>query len=36
LLDDPSRMKEMRRSAAQMARPDAAAQIAEDALRLLH
>src|SRR5207248_4816258 len=29
LLDDPSRMEEMRRSAAQMARPDAAAQIAE-------
>jgi len=36
LLDDTSRMDEMRRSAAQMARPDAAAQIAEDALRLLH
>jgi len=36
LLDDTSRMDEMRGSAAQMARPDAAAQIAEDALRLLH
>ena len=36
LLDDTSRMDEMRRSTAQMARPDAAAQIAEDALRLLH
>ena len=36
LLDDTSRMAAMRKAAAQMARPDAAAQIAEDALRLLH
>ena len=36
LLDDPSRMEHMRRAAAQMARPNAAAEIAEDALRLLH
>lgn len=36
LLEDPSRMERMRRSAAQMARPHAASEIAEDALRLLH
>jgi processive 1,2-diacylglycerol beta-glucosyltransferase len=36
LLDDSSRMDEMRRAAAAMARPRAAAEIAEDALRLLH
>jgi processive 1,2-diacylglycerol beta-glucosyltransferase len=36
LLDDSSRMDEMRRAAAAMARPQAAAEIAEDALRLLH
>jgi len=36
LLDDRSRMDHMRRAAAQMARPNAAAEIAEDALRLLH
>jgi len=29
-------MEKMRKSSEQMARPDAAAQIAEDALRLLH
>jgi processive 1,2-diacylglycerol beta-glucosyltransferase len=36
LLNDSSRMEKMRTPAAQMARPDAAAQIAEDALGLLH
>jgi len=36
LLDDPSRMEKMRNAAAQMARPTAAADIAEDSLRLLH
>jgi processive 1,2-diacylglycerol beta-glucosyltransferase len=36
LLDDRSRMESMRRAAAQMARAHAAADIAEDALRLLH
>jgi processive 1,2-diacylglycerol beta-glucosyltransferase len=36
LLDDSSRMQQMRRAAAAMARPNAAAEIAEDALRLLH
>ena len=36
LLDDPHRMDSMRRAAAEMARPNAAAHIAEDALRLLH
>jgi processive 1,2-diacylglycerol beta-glucosyltransferase len=36
LLDDRSRMDRMRQAAAQMARPTAAADIAEDALRLLH
>jgi len=36
LLDDRTRMDHMRRAAAQMARPNAAAEIAEDALRLLH
>ena len=36
LVDDMSRMEKMRKSAEQMARPDAAAQIAEDAIRLLH
>ena len=36
LLDDRPRMEHMRRAAAQMARPNAAAEIAEDALRLLH
>ena len=36
LLDDPSRMEEMRKASLRMARPRAAAEIAEDALRLLH
>lgn len=36
LLDNPSRMEKMRKAAAQMARPTAAADIAEDSLRLLH
>jgi UDP-N-acetylglucosamine:LPS N-acetylglucosamine transferase len=36
LLGDASRMEEMRKAAAEMARPNAAADIAEDALRLLH
>jgi len=36
LLDDPKRLEEMRSAAARMARPNAAAEIAEDALRLLH
>jgi processive 1,2-diacylglycerol beta-glucosyltransferase len=36
LLDDSSRMDEMRKAAATMSRPRAAAEIAEDALRLLH
>jgi processive 1,2-diacylglycerol beta-glucosyltransferase len=36
LIDDPARMQAMRNAAAQMARPNAAANIAEDALRLLH
>jgi len=36
LLDDVSRLAEMRKAAAAMARPNAAAHIAEDALRLLH
>ena len=36
LLNDRPRMEHMRRAAAQMARPSAAAEIAEDALRLLH
>lgn len=36
LLDDRERMAGMRKAAAGMARPDAAARIAEDALRLLH
>jgi len=36
LLDDRPRMEHMRGAAAQMARPHAAAEIAEDALRLLH
>lgn len=36
LLDDRTRMERMRRAAARMARPKAAVEIAEDALRLLH
>jgi processive 1,2-diacylglycerol beta-glucosyltransferase len=36
LLDDPARMEKMRCAAAQLARPNAAADIAEDSLRLLH
>jgi len=36
LLDDPSHMQEMRVATAGMARPTAAADIAEDSLRLLH
>ena len=36
LLDDPARMEKMRGAAAQMARSTAAADIAEDSLRLLH
>jgi processive 1,2-diacylglycerol beta-glucosyltransferase len=36
LLDDPARMNKMRSAAAQIARPTAAADIAEDSLRLLH
>ena len=36
LIDDAPRMSKMRQSAATMAHPTAAAQIAEDALRLLH
>jgi processive 1,2-diacylglycerol beta-glucosyltransferase len=36
LLDDPARMEKMRSAAAQLARPNAAADIAEDSLRLLH
>jgi len=36
LLDDPSRINKMCSAAAQMARPTAAADIAEDSLRLLH
>jgi len=36
LLDDSSRLARMRHAAAEMARPNAAAHIAEDALRLLH
>ncbi len=35
-LDNPSRMEKMRNAAALMARPTAAADIAEDSLRLLH
>lgn len=35
LFDDPSRMETMRKATASMARPRAAADIAEDALRLL-
>jgi processive 1,2-diacylglycerol beta-glucosyltransferase len=36
LLDDPGRLTRLREAAAQMAHPNAAADIAEDALRLLH
>jgi processive 1,2-diacylglycerol beta-glucosyltransferase len=36
LLEDPYRMERMREAARNMARPKAAAAIAEDALRLLH
>jgi processive 1,2-diacylglycerol beta-glucosyltransferase len=36
LLDDPARMERIRNAAAQLARPNAAADIAEDSLRLLH
>jgi processive 1,2-diacylglycerol beta-glucosyltransferase len=36
LLDNPSRMEKMRSASARMARPTAAADVAEDSLRLLH
>jgi processive 1,2-diacylglycerol beta-glucosyltransferase len=36
LLDDPARLKDMREAARQMARPNAAADIAEDALTLVN
>ena len=36
LMDDPARLTALREATAQMARPNAAADIAEDALRLLH
>jgi processive 1,2-diacylglycerol beta-glucosyltransferase len=36
LLDDPTRLARLRDSATKMARANAAAEIAEDALRLLH
>jgi processive 1,2-diacylglycerol beta-glucosyltransferase len=36
LLSDPARLARLRQAAARMARPTAAADIAEDALRLLH
>jgi processive 1,2-diacylglycerol beta-glucosyltransferase len=36
LLDDPARLKQMREAAARMARPNAAAEIAEDALALVN
>jgi processive 1,2-diacylglycerol beta-glucosyltransferase len=36
LLDDPARLEKIRNAAAQLARPNAAADIAEDSLRLLH
>ncbi|HEY1423764.1 MAG TPA: glycosyltransferase [Candidatus Acidoferrum sp.] len=36
LLADPSKMQHMRSAAAEMSHPNAAAEIAEDALRLLH
>jgi len=36
LLDDPARISKMRDATAQLARPNAAADIAEDSLRLLH
>jgi processive 1,2-diacylglycerol beta-glucosyltransferase len=36
LLDDPARLKQMRDAAARMARPSAAADIAEDALALVN
>jgi processive 1,2-diacylglycerol beta-glucosyltransferase len=36
LFDDPSRLDKMHQAAATMAHPNAAADIAEDALRLLH
>jgi len=36
LLDDSPRMERMRQASAEMARPNAAAEIAEDVLRLLH
>jgi processive 1,2-diacylglycerol beta-glucosyltransferase len=36
LLDNPARMEKMRNAAARMARPSAAADIAQDSLRLLH
>jgi processive 1,2-diacylglycerol beta-glucosyltransferase len=36
LLDDPARLARLRGAAAEMAHPNAAADIAEDALRLLH
>jgi processive 1,2-diacylglycerol beta-glucosyltransferase len=36
LLDNPLRMEKMRSASARMARPTAAADVAEDSLRLLH
>jgi processive 1,2-diacylglycerol beta-glucosyltransferase len=36
LLDDPARLARLRGAAAEMAHPNAAADVAEDALRLLH
>jgi processive 1,2-diacylglycerol beta-glucosyltransferase len=36
LLDDPARLKQMRQAARQMARPNAAADIADDALALVN
>jgi processive 1,2-diacylglycerol beta-glucosyltransferase len=36
LLDDPARLKQMREAARRMARPNAAADIAEDALALVN
>jgi len=36
LLDNPERLARMREAAQRMGKPDAAAEIAEDALRLLH
>ena len=36
LLDQPERLAGMKRAARQMARPEAASRIVEDALGLLH